>query len=129
MINQAPEKWWRRHTNHDPALPDVFAPEALEDYFAAVRQPDMVRGMCEDYRAAAGIDMKHDRATRAAGIKVRCPMLVLWGTKGMIGKWYDALAIWREYCSEDVIGGPVQSGHYIPEEAPAELLAWFDRFF
>ena len=129
MINQDPEKWWRQHTSRDPSLPELFAPEALADYFAAVRQPEMVRGMCEDYRAAAGIDMKHDRATRAAGIKVRCPMLALWGTKGKIGQWYDALAIWREYCSKDVIGGPVQSGHYIPEEAPGELLEWFDRFF
>ena len=85
--------------------------------------------MCEDYRAAASIDLEHDRATRAAGIKVRCPTLVLWGAKGKIAKWYDAMAIWKAYCSGDVIGGPVQSGHYLAEEAPAEVLAWFDRFF
>ena len=129
LINRAPEDWWRQHTSRDPSLPDLFHPDALADYFAAVRQPEMVRGMCEDYRAAASIDLKHDRATRAAGIKVRCPMLALWGAKGKIGKWYDALAIWREYCDNEVIGGPIQSGHYIAEEAPDELLAWFDRFF
>jgi haloacetate dehalogenase len=88
-----------------------------------------VRGMCEDYRAAATIDLKHDRATRAAGIKVRCPTLVLWGANGKIAKWYDALAIWKQYCSGDVIGAPIQSGHYLAEEAPAEVLASFDRFF
>ncbi len=85
--------------------------------------------MCEDYRAAASIDLKHDRASRAAGIKVRCPMLALWGANGRIGRWYDPLGIWRQYCTETVIGGPIQSGHYIAEEAPEETLAWFERFF
>jgi haloacetate dehalogenase len=49
--------------------------------------------------------------------------------KGKIGRWYDALAIWCEYCANEVTGGPIQAGHYIAEESPAELLAWFDRFF
>jgi haloacetate dehalogenase len=56
-------------------------------------------------------------------------MLALWGVKGKIGQWYDALATWRAYCSEEVIGGPIQSGHYIAEESPDETLAWFERFF
>jgi len=129
MINQAPEAWWRQHTNRDPSMPDLFHPDALADYFAAVRQPEMVRGMCEDYRAAASIDLKHDRASRAAGIKVQCPTLALWGSKGKIATWYDALAIWREFCAGSVTGGEIASGHYIPEENPAAMLAWFDRFF
>ena len=58
---------------------------------AAVRDPDMIRGMCEDYRAAASIDLVHDRESRAAGRKVQCPMLVLWGAKGKIGQWYEPL--------------------------------------
>ena len=66
----------------------------------------MIRGMCEDYRAAAGIDLVHDRASRAAGRKVQCPMLVLWGAKGKIDEWYDALAIWRQYCAADGDGRP-----------------------
>ena len=129
LINRAPEEWWRQHTSRDPSFPELFYPDALADYLAAVRQPEMVRGMCEDYRAAASIDMEHDRTTRAAGIKLSCPLLVLWGTKGRIGKWYDALRIWRDYCANEVTGGPVPSGHYIAEEAPADLMAWFDRFF
>jgi haloacetate dehalogenase len=55
--------------------------------------------------------------------------LVLWGEKGKIGAWYDALTIWRDYCAANVTGGAVPSGHYIPEETPGELLDWFDRFF
>lgn len=129
LIDKAPEAWWRQHTGRDPSKPDLFHPEALEDYLAAVRQPAMIRGMCEDYRAATSIDLEHDRASRAAGEKIECPVLALWGTKGKIGQWYDALAIWRQYAAGEVIGGGVDSGHYIPEEAPEETLAWFERFF
>ena len=128
LINKAPEEWWRQHTNRDPSLPELFHPDALADYFAAVRQPEMVRGMCEDYRAAISIDLVHDRESRAKGEKIRCPLLALWGSKASIQKWYDALAIWRSYCDNTVTGGPMPSGHYIPEEAPAELLQALEGF-
>lgn len=95
---------------------------ALEDYMHWVRQPETIIGMCEDYRAAATIDLVHDRASRAAGDKVRCPMLVLWGDQGKIEAWYDALAVWREYCSAPVTGHSVPSGHYLPEEAPDAVI-------
>lgn len=129
LINKAPEEWWRQHTNRNPDKPDLFHPDALADYFAAVRQPEMVRGMCEDYRAAASIDLVHDRESRVAGVKVQCPMLVLWGSKGNINRWYDALGIWRQYCFAEVTGGAIESGHYIAEENPAALIEWFGRFF
>jgi haloacetate dehalogenase len=89
----------------------------------------MIRGMCEDYRAAATIDLEHDRASRAAGQRVQCPMLVLWGSKGKIGKWYDPLDIWRQYCAAEVAGQSVNSGHYLAEETPGEVLAAFKTFF
>ena len=119
-----------RRLGHEPTVAELaeFDPDALADYFAAVRQPAMVRGMCEDYRAAATIDLVHDRESRARGDKVRCPMLVLWGSKGSIAKRYDAHAIWREYCANEITGGPIQSGHYIAEEAPGELLTAFNGF-
>ena len=85
--------------------------------------------MCEDYRAAATIDLVHDRASREAGLKVRCPLLVLWGAKGRIGGWYEPLELWRAYASGAVNGGPVASGHYLAEEAPDEVLAAFEAFF
>lgn len=129
LINAAPEVWFAFHTTKTPQPPDFFAPEALADYLDAARNPDTIRGMCEDYRAAASIDLEHDRASRAEGRKVQCPMLVLWGSKGRIGGWYDALSIWRQYCHAEVIGGAVESGHYIPEEAPDAVLDWFERFF
>jgi haloacetate dehalogenase len=129
LINASPEPWFKAHTNRHPRDPDLFQPEALADYLDHIKQPEMISGMCEDYRAAAGIDLEHDRASRAAGKKVQCPMLVLWGSKGNIGKWYDALAIWRQYCSAEVIGWPVEAGHYIAEEKPEVVLQRFTDFF
>jgi len=129
LINKAPEEWWRQHTNRNPDKPDLFHPDALADYLAAVRQPEMVRGMCEDYRAAASIDLVHDRESRSAGVKVQCPMLVLWGSRGTVARGYDAMAIWRQYCAAEITGGAIESSHYIAEENPAALLEWFAKFF
>ncbi|HEY7551048.1 MAG TPA: alpha/beta hydrolase [Hyphomicrobiaceae bacterium] len=129
LINAAPEAWFHAHTAREPEPAGFFHPEALADYLAAARNPEAIRGMCEDYRAAATIDLQHDRASRAAGARIQCPLLVLWGAKGRIGRWYDPLAIWRRYCAAEVTGGPVDSGHYLAEEAPGEVLERFEAFF
>jgi haloacetate dehalogenase len=55
-------------------------------------------------------------------------LLVLWGAKGKIAKWYDALAIWRQYCAGEVTGGPIDSGHYLAEEAPGPVLERLEAF-
>lgn len=129
VINAAPEIWFRAHTSREPKGEDFFDAQALADYLEAVRNPDMIRGMCEDYRAAATIDLEHDRASREAGEKIRCPLLVLWGAKGKVGEWYEPLDLWRRYCEAEVTGGPVNSGHYLAEEAPEEVLEHFKAFF
>lgn len=129
LIGAAPEDWFHIHTAREPKPRDFFHPDALADYLAAVRDPAMIRSMCEDYRAAATIDMEHDRASRAAGRRVRCPMLVLWGAKGKLGQWYDPLAIWRDYCDAAVGGGAVDTGHYLAEEAPETVAAQLMEFF
>ena len=128
VISAAPDAWFRAHTSREPKPPGFFAPKALSDYLKHVHSPEMIRGMCEDYRAAATIDLVHDRESRANGTKVRCPLLCLWGTKGKIGQWYDALAIWRDYASGPVTGGGVPSGHYLAEECPDEVLAALEPF-
>src|SRR5262245_29331620 len=127
IINAAPEAWFKAHTSREPKKDGFFHPEAVADYLACARNPDMIRGMCEDYRAAASIDLEHDRASRSAGTKIQCPLLMLWGDTGKIGKWYEPLTIWRQYCAADVTGGPVNSGHYLAEEAPSEVLGHFAR--
>ena len=128
LIERAPEDWFFAQTGREPKGRDFFHPDALADYLAAVREPQTIRGICEDYRAAATIDLEHDRASRAAGDRIRCPLLVLWGEHGRIGEWYEPLAVWREYCTGDLSGGAVASGHYLAEEAPVEVLAHLDRF-
>ncbi|MDT7950818.1 MAG: alpha/beta hydrolase [Acetobacteraceae bacterium] len=128
LINAAPGSWFNSHTSREPKPPGFFRQEALEDYLRAAHDPAAITGMCEDYRAAASIDLEHDRISRAESRKVRCDMLVLWGAKGKIGGWYDPLDLWRHYCTGTVRGGPVASGHYLAEEAPDEVLSWLDPF-
>jgi len=128
LISAAPEIWFKAHTTREPKDDGFFHPDALADYLQHVRMPQMIRGMCEDYRAAATIDLVHDRESRAAGQKIQCPMRVLWGRKGKIQQWYDAVGIWRDYCAAEVTGGPVNSGHYLAEEAPGEVLAHLKAF-
>ena len=72
--------------------------------------------MCEDYRAAVSVDFQQDQADRGTR-KIECPTLVLWGSKGVIPKWYDALGIWKEWAN-DVRGEEIDSGHMLAEEAP-----------
>lgn len=129
IINAAPEDWFRAHTSREPKADGFFHTDAIADYLTAVRNPEMIRGMCEDYRAAATIDLDHDRKSRDTGEKITCPLMVLWGAKGKIGEWYEPLDIWRRYCEAEVTGGPVNSGHYLAEEAPGEVLERFFTFF
>ncbi len=99
---------------------DVFAPEALAEYQRCFRKPETIHATCEDYRAAATIDLEHDAAD--ASKKIRCPLLVLWGGKGVVGRMFDPIAAWREKAT-DVSGQPIECGHFLPEERPQETLA------
>ena len=128
MILRDIEDWFDLHTGREPKDATFFHPEARADYLAALRAPGTVTAICEDYRAAATIDLEHDRASRTAGQRVQCPLLVLWGGKGRIGEWYDPLALWGQYAAGPVSGQPVPSGHYLAEEAPDAVLAALEPF-
>jgi haloacetate dehalogenase len=128
MIERDVEDWFDLHTTREPKGRDFFHPDARADYLAALREPGTVDAICEDYRAAATIDLDHDRASRAAAQRVACPLLALWGAKGKIGAWYEPLEVWRRYADGTVAGGPVNSGHYLAEEAPEEVLAALEGF-
>ena len=123
MIRADIPGWFRFQTSREPKDDGFFHPAARADYLAALETPGTIGAICEDYRAAAGIDLTHDRASRAAGERVACPLLVLWGAKGKIGRWYDPLDVWRDHAAGAVSGGPIPSGHYLAEEAPEEVLA------
>ncbi|HEY9217976.1 MAG TPA: alpha/beta hydrolase [Phenylobacterium sp.] len=105
-----------------------YDPEALADYIACAKRPSVIHAMCEDYRAGASFDFELDQADRAAGRRFDTPTLVLWGSKGALPRWYDVLALWRDWAS-DVRGHAIDAGHFIPEEKPAETLAALRAFF
>src|SRR6266478_7099697 len=91
----------------------------IAEYVRAFRDPAVIHASCEDYRAAASIDLEHDAADATA--KVTCPLLVLWGSKGRIAQMFDVSATWREQAT-DVRGRALPCGHYLPEEAPEQTL-------
>ncbi|HZT51070.1 MAG TPA: alpha/beta hydrolase [Stellaceae bacterium] len=107
----------------------TLAPEALADYHAAFRNPAVIHAACEDYRAGATLDCDYDRADREAGRRIACPVLALWGARrsgGTAGS--DPLAVWRRW-ADQVEGGPIECGHFLPEEAPDAVAAALRRFF
>ncbi|MEM6303089.1 MAG: alpha/beta hydrolase [Pseudomonadota bacterium] len=95
----------------------AFDPEALSAYRTAWRDPDTIRAMCEDYRAALAFDFRHDAAdlTRT----VDCPALVLWGEAGAMGRMYDVPATWADRLS-NMRAAPLPGGHFFIDEHPAE---------
>ena len=92
----------------------------MSDYLRWFEDPATIHASCEDYRAAASIDLEHDALD--IGRKVAAPLLALWGSKGTVGRLYDVLATWRDK-TESVIGGPLPCGHFLPEECPEQTLA------
>jgi len=110
-----------------PNRANVHAPEALDDYLRCYRNPATIHAACEDYRAAATYDFALDEADRGTK-KIASPMLVLWAERGEVAKWYDVLAVWRDW-ADDVRGFPIASGHFIPEEAPLETYDALREFF
>ncbi len=104
----------------------AFTTAALAEYKRCFRDPATIHATCEDYRAAAGIDLEHDRAD--LGRKLACPVLALWGAKGVIERSYNVLEIWRERATE-VSGRALPCGHFLAEESPQETRDALLNFF
>jgi haloacetate dehalogenase len=83
--------------------------------------------VCEEYRAAATLDFQHDEADRGRR-RITCPVLALWSADGAVAAWYQPLEVWRGW-ADDVRGGPIPSGHFLPEEAPGETTRGLRTFF
>jgi haloacetate dehalogenase len=128
LIESDPVRYIRSVMGKRHAGLTAFAPEALEQYERCIQIPGSARGICEDYRASATIDLEHDRADIAAGKKIAQPIRVLWGEHGAVGANFDVLGLWRERATE-VSGRTLPCGHYIAEEAPSELFAEAHNFF
>ena len=104
-------------------------PKAMAEYERCFCTPEAIHGACEDYRASAGIDLAHDRASRAAGERIACDTRVLWGERGVVAKFFDPIALWQAQCAAQVSGEALPAGHFIPEELPARTAAELLRFF
>ncbi len=101
---------------------EAFAPEAVAEYVRCFSDPESIRATCEDYRAAATIDLEHDEVDAAAGRRIEIPLLLLWGADGFVGSSYDVLEVWSEYAA-DLRGQALPGGHFLPEEQPAATTA------
>jgi haloacetate dehalogenase len=125
LVSASAEYFLRHTLTTWTATPDAISPEATERYLRAFT-PEAIAGMCADYRAAFHIDRPMDAEDRARGRKIGCPVLVHWGAEE--GAMSDGpLGVWRRW-ADAVEGGPLRSGHFIPEEAPDELAASLRRF-
>jgi haloacetate dehalogenase len=123
LIIQNPRDWvesrFRRATL--AKSPDVIHPVAMADYIDMLSQADRVHATCEDYRSSERIDLALDHTDREAGARIACPVQVLWATEGSLAEIADPLAVWAPWCPH-LVGAPIESGHFIPEENPAALI-------
>jgi haloacetate dehalogenase len=111
-VNYILDRWLGSAGSLDPAARDA--------YVSAFRNPEVVRAVCEEYRAGSTVDIEHDRDDRAAGRQLTCPVLVLWSSEDITGRFFDPLATWRTW-ARDVRGRAVPAGHFLMEEA-AEIV-------
>lgn len=126
LIAADPEFFLRKHIDGQNKIPGATDEQAFAEYLRCYRDPATRHAICEDYRAAASIDLDHDRHDRDR--KFSAPLLALWGGRGTVGALYDVLETWREKAS-DVRGHPIDCGHTPQEEAPDALLAALVPFF
>jgi haloacetate dehalogenase len=124
MIGADPDYYLRRKLGGWGTGLEHFDPRALAEYQRCFRNPATIHASCEDYRAAASIDLEHD----ADAPKVTCPMLVLWGERGVVNRLFRPLDDWRAV-AVDVKGRALPCGHYLAEEAPEATLEELEAFF
>ena len=122
LIEADPALYLRQTMGSRSAGLAPFTEAALAEYLRCLQLPGAAHGLCEDYRASAGIDLEHDRADIEAGRMVECEMLALWGADGAVGKCFQPLEEGRKVARR-VSGHALPCGHYVAEEIPQQLLA------
>ncbi|MET1026050.1 MAG: alpha/beta hydrolase [Dongiaceae bacterium] len=127
LIGGDPEYFLRKILDGQSKTPGAMSNDLFQEYLRCYRDPATRHAICEDYRAAASIDLVHDAAD--ADTKISAPLLALWSSRGTVGTLYDVLETWREKAT-DVQGHGIACGHTLQEEAPEEtltaLLAFLD---
>jgi haloacetate dehalogenase len=106
-----------------------FGKDALAEYKRCFRNPATVHAMCEDYRACATVDLAMDTADFAAGKKISCPVQLLWGATGAVGRNHKPAEVWRDYAADIRDAQALPCGHYLSEEAPEETYRAMRAFF
>lgn len=129
MIGADPAWYLREKLRRWSAPGTRFDEAAVAEYVRCFSSPGAVHATCEDYRAAAGIDLEHDRAARSAGRRIAAPLLVLWGRHGLVARSYDVLGVWQHYASSVVSGRALDCGHFLPEEKHGEVADDLASFF
>jgi haloacetate dehalogenase len=116
---------------HNPFGQGSFGPEILEEYLLTLRDPVRIHGICEEYRAAAMIDVEHDRADKEASRRIECPFLHLWAEGGPLDTFYakdgGPLGIWRQWAS-GAQGQAMKGAHFFPEENPDDTAVLVKQF-
>jgi haloacetate dehalogenase len=127
LIGANPEYWLKNHMGRHAGT-GIFSVDKWAEYLAGASNPESMHAMCEDYRAAASIDLEHDRADRNLGKKLVMPLRVIWGEHGLVNKCFEPIEDWKQVAS-NVSGKSLLCGHYIPEELPNELVKEAKAFF
>jgi haloacetate dehalogenase len=109
--------------------PGALTDEAIREYKRCFTTPEAIHASCEDYRAAADIDLEMDAADEQVGHRIEAPALVLWGAKNIAGTLWNVLDVWREHAHTPVEGRALDCGHFLAEERPDEVLLELLRFF
>jgi haloacetate dehalogenase len=120
MISAAPEPFLRHVLRSLSFQSGAIEEPMVQEYLRAFTLPGTIRATLEDYRAAATRDVEDDE--RDLALRVRCPLLTIWGEFGKMHGMFDVLATWRAK-GDNVQGHALPCGHFIPEEAPEALLA------
>jgi pimeloyl-ACP methyl ester carboxylesterase len=111
--------------------PNAFPAHVREQYVNALRSPEAVHAICEEYRAAATLDRAHDEADRRAARVIECPVLALWSEGGSLDAWYQdvggPLGILHQW-APSVRGRPVRGGHFFPEQNAGETVTALREF-
>ena len=128
LIESDPVRYVRSVMGNRHAGLAAFAPDALAEYERCAQIAGTAHAICEDYRASATLDLKHDRADMECGNKLQQSLKVLWGEHGAVGQCFDVLALWRDRATQ-VSGSSLPCGHYIAEEAPELLISQALDFF
>jgi haloacetate dehalogenase len=129
FISLDPVYYLRDHLFVQSKTPGAVTPEAMSEYIRCYCTKTAIHAVCEDYRAAAGIDLDMDRADDAAGHKIQVPVHALWGAEGTVGKLWDVIATWKAKSAGTVTGRALPCGHLLPEEQPDEVLKELRTFF